>query len=59
MNPLGPLGKKADELPFSDITGKDTLYIEIDGLKKKRDELIEEVLDSISAGSLCRSEGNG
>jgi preprotein translocase subunit SecA len=41
------LGKKADELPFSDITGKDTLYIEIDGLKKKRDEQIEEVLDSI------------
>ncbi len=44
---IDALGKKADELPFSDITGKDTLYIEIDGLKKKRDELIEEVLDSI------------
>jgi preprotein translocase subunit SecA len=44
---LAELGKRADELPFSDISGKDTLYIEIDGLKKKRDDLIEEVLDSI------------
>src|SRR5580704_11528616 len=41
------LGKRAEELPFSDISGKDTLYIEIDELKKKRDDLIEEVLESI------------
>jgi preprotein translocase subunit SecA len=44
---IAELGKKADELPFSDISGKDALYIEIDELKKKRDDLIEEVLDSI------------
>jgi preprotein translocase subunit SecA len=41
------LGKKADELSFSDISGKDALYIGIDELKKKRDDLIEEVLDTI------------
>jgi preprotein translocase subunit SecA len=44
---IADLGKKAEELPFSDITGKDTIYIEIDELKKKRDDLIEEVLESI------------
>ncbi|HET6999798.1 MAG TPA: preprotein translocase subunit SecA [Puia sp.] len=44
---IADLGKKAEELPFSDITGKDTIYIEIDQLKKKRDDLIEEVLESI------------
>ena len=44
---IADLGKKAEELPFSDISGKDTLYIEMDELKKKRDDLIEEVLDSL------------
>ena len=44
---IASLGKKAEELPFSDISGKDALYIEIDELKKKRDDLIEEVLESI------------
>ncbi len=46
-NNIADLGKKAEELPFSDISGKDALYIEMDELKKKRDDLIEEVLDSI------------
>jgi preprotein translocase subunit SecA len=44
---IAALGKKAEELPFNDISGKDALYIETDELKKKRDDLIEEVLDSI------------
>ena len=44
---IADLGKKAEELPFSDISGKDAIYIEIDALKKKRDDLIEEVLESI------------
>jgi len=44
---IADLGKKAEELPFSDISGKDAIYIEIDELKKKRDDLIEEVLESI------------
>ena len=35
---IAGLGKQADELPFSDISGKDALYIEIDELKKKRDD---------------------
>ncbi len=44
---VAELNKKADELPFSDISGKDVIYQEIDGLKKERDELIEEVLDTL------------
>jgi preprotein translocase subunit SecA len=44
---IADLGKKAEELPFSDISGKDAFYIEMDELKKKRDDLIEEVLESI------------
>ncbi len=44
---IADLGKKAEELPFSDISGKDALYIEMDELKKKRDDLIEEVLETI------------
>jgi preprotein translocase subunit SecA len=44
---IAELGRKAEELPFNDITGKDTLYIEMDDLKKKRDDLVEEILDAI------------
>src|SRR5450432_1326617 len=44
---IADLGKKAEELPFSDISGKDAFYIEMDELKKKRDDLIEEVLESV------------
>jgi preprotein translocase subunit SecA len=36
--------KRADELPFNDLLGKDAIYGEVDKLKKKRDELIEEAL---------------
>ncbi|MDP4248810.1 MAG: preprotein translocase subunit SecA [Bacteroidota bacterium] len=41
------LNLQAENLPFSDIGGKDALYTEIDSLKKKRDDLIEEVLDTL------------
>src|ERR1700709_1628379 len=41
------LNKKAEELPFSDITGKDVIYQEVDQLKKERDEQIEEALETI------------
>jgi preprotein translocase subunit SecA len=44
---IAGLGKQAEELPFSDISGKDALYVEMDDLKKKRDDLIEEVLETI------------
>ena len=41
------LNKKGEELPFSDIGGKDTIYNEIDQLKKDRDEQIEEILKEL------------
>jgi preprotein translocase subunit SecA len=46
-NEIASLNKQADELPFSDINGKDTLYQQVDGLKKDRDKQIEEVLKQI------------
>ena len=44
---IADLNKKAEELPFSDISGKDVIYQEIDQLKKDRDEQIEEVLEAL------------
>ncbi|MBS1599639.1 MAG: preprotein translocase subunit SecA [Bacteroidetes bacterium] len=44
---IADLNKKAEELPFSDIVGKDGLYNQIDQLKKDRDKQIEEVLEEI------------
>jgi preprotein translocase subunit SecA len=41
------LNKQGEELPFSDINGKDTIYQKIDELKKERDEQIEEVLEAL------------
>ena len=35
---------KAEELPFTDLIGKDTIYQEVDKLKKDRDKKIEEIL---------------
>ena len=42
---IAELTTQGEELPFSDITGKDTIYQEIDALKKDRDKKIEEILD--------------
>lgn len=39
--------KAAEELAFSDLSGKDAIYQEIDRLKKDRNKKIEEVLESI------------
>jgi preprotein translocase subunit SecA len=36
--------QKAEDLPFNDLLGKDTIYQEVDRLKKDRDQKIEEVL---------------
>ena len=44
---ISNLNKKAEELPFSDLTGKDAIYNEIDKLKKDRDKEIEEILKEI------------
>src|SRR6516162_519473 len=44
---IAALNKKAEELPFSDIAGKDNLYNEIDQLQKDRDKQIEEILKQL------------
>jgi len=44
---IADLNRQAEELPFSDITGKDVIYQEVDELKKERDEQIEEVLETL------------
>ncbi len=44
---ISDLNKRAEELPFSDISGKDVIYQEVDQLKKDRDEQIEEVLETL------------
>ena len=41
------LADAAENLPVTDITGKDTIYQKIDGLKKDRDKKLEEVLQQI------------
>src|SRR5262245_58963329 len=40
-NEISTLNKQAEELPFSDIVGKDELYQKVDGLIKDRDKEIE------------------
>ena len=44
---MASLSKQAEELPFSDINGKDAIYQEVDALKKDRDKKIEEILKEI------------
>src|SRR3982750_4544797 len=39
--------KRAEDLPFNDLVGKDTVYQEVDKLKKDRDQKIEEILKEI------------
>lgn len=39
--------KAAEELAFSDLSGKDAIYQEVDRLKKDRNKKIEEVLEAI------------
>ncbi|MCW3120101.1 MAG: secA, partial [Chitinophagaceae bacterium] len=39
--------KQAEALPFNDLNGKDTIYQEVDKLRKDRDKKIEEVLKEI------------
>src|SRR5687768_1113422 len=41
------LTKRGEELPFSDITGKDAIYQEVDELKKKRDKEVEVILNEL------------
>jgi preprotein translocase subunit SecA len=46
-NEIAGLNKQAEELPFSDIVGKDAIYQQVDALIKDRDKQIEEVLKEI------------
>lgn len=39
--------KQAEDLPFSDLSGKDAIYQEVDKLKKDRDKKIEEILNEL------------
>src|SRR5918993_1189214 len=38
---------RAEELPFTELVGKDAVYQEVDALKKERDQKIEEILKEI------------
>ena len=38
---------EADSRPFTDLVGKDTIYQEVDKLKKDRDKKIDEILDQL------------
>ncbi len=44
---IANLNKEAEALPFSDITGKDNIYQQVDKLIKDRDKQIEEALKEI------------
>jgi preprotein translocase subunit SecA len=44
---IAGLNKQAEELPFSDINGKDTIYQEVDKLIKAKDDEIEVVLKEL------------
>src|SRR5580658_540594 len=57
---IADLNKKAEELPFNDINGKDVIYQEVDQLKKDRDEQIEEVLEALlpEAFALVKETGH-
>jgi preprotein translocase subunit SecA len=41
------LQQSAEELPLEDINGKDELYSQVDDLKKKKDQQIEEILEEL------------
>src|SRR5687768_17416363 len=44
---IAATNKKAEDLSFDDLSGKDAIYQDVDRLKKDRDKKIEEVLQEI------------
>ena len=44
---IADANKRAEDLPFNDLMGKDVIYQEVDKLKKQKDKQIDEVLDEI------------
>src|SRR5678816_4546664 len=46
-NEISSANKRAEDLQFNDLLGKDAIYQEVDKLKKDRDKKIEEALEEI------------
>src|SRR4030095_3400121 len=46
-NEISSANKRAEELQFNDLLGKDAIYQEVDKLKRDRDKKIEEALEEI------------
>src|SRR5436189_1650849 len=46
-NEISAANKRAEDLQFNDLLGKDAIYQEVDKLKKDRDKKIEEALNDI------------
>ncbi|HEX6334684.1 MAG TPA: preprotein translocase subunit SecA [Flavisolibacter sp.] len=44
---IADTNRQADELPYNDLVGKDTVYQEVDKLKKERDQQIEVILKEL------------
>lgn len=44
---IADANKRAEDLPFTDLTGKDAIYQEVDKLKKEKDKKIEEILKQL------------
>src|SRR5687768_13832824 len=44
---ISETNQKAEALDYSDLVGKDTIYQQVDVLKKDRDKKIEEILKEI------------
>src|ERR1700694_482023 len=44
---ISDTNKRAEDLPIDDLVGKDTIYQEVDKLRKDRDEKIEEILKEL------------
>src|SRR6478672_5481416 len=44
---IADTNKRAEDLPFTDLVGKDSIYQEVDKLKKERDQKIEEILKEL------------
>src|SRR5688572_31754806 len=44
---IAQANKEAEELPFTDLNGKDTIYQQVDKLRKQRNQEIEDILKEI------------
>jgi preprotein translocase subunit SecA len=44
---IADANRRAEELPFNDLLGKDAIYQQVDKLKKERDRKIEEILNEL------------